>query len=332
MSDALAEEITNLARGAEIERVGPIRFRSCPVRRPLVISVVRNERRRIAEFLTHYRTIGAGHFIFIDNGSDDGTMDALANEPDVDLYRADGPFSAVAKHAWITRAVQTYGDRWYFLADADEHAVFEGVEDLESLARTTERFGRRRVRGALIDMYGDKPLARDQRGAGQLLLEAYPFFDGDGYEEHREHALTVRTGGPRRRALAFVDSAFAPQLTKYPLFRLRQGETLVSPHYIHPPISGDDPCWIGLLHFKFDGDTADRISDALVRGQYWQSSYEYRVYDEALKRVPDLSLMSPSSCRYSAPSHLVELGVIERIPRPSALQTLRAAGMRLLGP
>jgi len=331
VSDALAEEITKLASEAQIERLAPLRFGNCPVTRPVVISVVRDECRRIGEFLTHYRSIGAGHFIFIDNGSTDGTADALADEPDVDLYRADGPFNAIAKHAWITSAVQTYGDRWYLLADADEHAVFDGVEDLQAVARAAEVFGRRRVRGALIDMYGDKPLATDQRGVGQPLTEAYPFFDADGYEEHREHALTVRTGGPRRRALAFVDPSFAPQLTKYPLFRLRPGETLVSPHYIHPPISGGDPCWIGLLHFKFDGDTADRISDALVRGQYWRSSYEYRVYDEALKRMPDLSLMAPSSCRYSAPSQLVELGVIERIPRPSALQKLRAAGMRLLG-
>lgn len=320
MSDAEAGHVRRLAMEAKVTKVSPTRFRGCDVLQPLVISVVRNEEPRLADFLNHYRAIGAGHFLFIDNGSTDGTCEALADEPDVDLFETDAPFSAATKHGWITRLIQEYGDRWYLLADADEHAVFHGVADLSGVARAAEGLGRRRVRGALLDMYSDEPIAAANRVPGQPLLDAYPFFDADGYIEEREVALTTRIGGPRRRVLSPIDPTFAPQLTKYPLFRLRSGETIVSPHYIDPPMTGDDPCWIALLHFKFDADSPARIADAVERRQYWRDSYEYRVYQEAIARLPSLTFMSDQSRRYRGPAELVELGIIEEIWQPRVRQ------------
>jgi hypothetical protein len=331
MSDAGAEQIRSLASEAELTRVSSRRFDDCARLRPLVISVVRNERPRLRDFLDHYRRAGAGHFLFIDNGSTDGTRDALSGEPDVDLFETDAPFSAARKHGWITRLIEQYGDRWYLLADADEHAVFAGAPDLEAVAAAAERSGRRRVRGALLDMYSDRPIVDAARTPGQSLLEAYPFFDADGYIETREAALTTRVGGPRQRAFSTLDPSFAPQLTKYPLFRLAPEDTLVSPHYIHPPLPGEDPCWIALLHFKFDEGAPERIADAVRQGQYWRDSYEYRVYQEAITRFPGFSLMSEHSRRYRGPSDLVELGIIERVRQPGARGVLRKLSGLVLG-
>jgi hypothetical protein len=135
--------------------------------------------------------------------------------------------------------------------------------------------------------------------------------------------LTTRTGGPRRRAFCHIDPSFAPQLTKYPLFRLRPGETLVSPHYIHPPLEGDDPCWIALLHFKFDVDGTARIADAVERKQYWRDSYEYRIYHEAITRCPGQTFMAEASRRYRSPADLVALGLIEEVPHFRGWQLLK---------
>ena len=324
MSAEDAERIRRLARDAQLARLSPSRFRGTDPMRPLIVSVVRNEEPRLGDFLEHYRELGAGHFLFIDNGSDDGTRELLAGQTDVDLYAADAPFDAAAKHGWVTRLVQDYGDRWYLLADADEHAVFHGASDLRSLAHAAQRVGRRRVRGVLLDMYSDKPVAAAHRQPGQSLLDAYPFFDPDGYVEKREAALTTRTGGPRHRALSSLDPDFAPQLTKYPLFRLAPDETLVSPHYIHPPMAGEDPCWIALLHFKFDGDSPARIADAVERGQYWRGSYEYRIYQEALRRFPGFTFMADHSRRFSRTADLVELGIIDPVGKPGAMRLVAA--------
>lgn len=323
MSEAEAEYVRRLAMEAELTRVSPRRFRGCDRLRPLVISVVRNEKSRLGEFLEHYRRAGAGHFLFIDNGSTDTTAEALSGEPDVDLFETGAPFNAASKHGWITRLVRQYGDRWYLLADADEHAVFAGASDLKAVAAAAESLGRTRVRGALLDMYNDRPIVGTARELGQPLLDAYPFFDPDGYVEKREVALTTRVGGPRRRAFRAIDPSFAPQLTKYPLFRLRPRDTLVSPHYIHPPLIGEDPCWIALLHFKFDADAAERIADAVRQGQYWRDSYEYRVYQDAITRFPGFTLMDERSRRYRGPADLVELGIIEQVPKPKVPRLFR---------
>ncbi|BBF71412.1 MAG: hypothetical protein C0494_09445 [Sphingobium sp.] len=309
-----ADEIRALARSARLTRVGVSRLAADRPGQPIVICIVRNELRRLPYFLAHYRRLGAAHFLFVDNGSTDGSREFLASQADVDLFEMLDPFSAKAKHGWIMRLVEEYGDRWYMLADADEHAVFHGTKNLQSLAAAAERSGLRRVRGFLLDMYSDKPLAIDHRRSDQSFLQAYPFFDPEGYRDNRLELLTSRMGGPRQRTLSRIKPDFMPEMTKYPLFRLTADETLVSPHYVDPPLLGDDPCWIALLHFKFDGDALAHISDAIARGQYWQGSYEYRVYDEAIRRFSGFSFMYPDSRRYRGTADLVDLGLIEAVP------------------
>ena len=43
----------------------------------LVLSVVRNEMTVLPHFLTHYRGLGVGCFVMVDNLSDDGTREVL---------------------------------------------------------------------------------------------------------------------------------------------------------------------------------------------------------------------------------------------------------------
>ena len=49
----------------------------------LLISTLRNERVRLPYFLRYYRNLGVGHFLFVDNDSDDGTRELLAKQEDV---------------------------------------------------------------------------------------------------------------------------------------------------------------------------------------------------------------------------------------------------------
>src|SRR5579871_222638 len=48
----------------------------------VVLSVVRNESLRLPYLLTHYRRLGFDRFIFVDNGSTDGTTELLLQQPD----------------------------------------------------------------------------------------------------------------------------------------------------------------------------------------------------------------------------------------------------------
>ena len=46
----------------------------------LAFVTLRNERVRLPYFLEYYRRIGVGHFLIVDNGSDDGSRDLLAGQ------------------------------------------------------------------------------------------------------------------------------------------------------------------------------------------------------------------------------------------------------------
>ncbi len=52
----------------------------------LLTSTLRNERVRLPYFLRYYRDLGVDHFLMVDNGSDDGSIDYLAGQPDVSIW------------------------------------------------------------------------------------------------------------------------------------------------------------------------------------------------------------------------------------------------------
>jgi hypothetical protein len=153
------------------------------------------------------------------------------------------------------------------------------------------------------------------RGPREAMLDAFPLFDATGYHELRLKELTSRQGGPRARAFENIAPAFRPELTKYPLFWPGSDGCMTSPHYNWPRAKGrEDVCRFGILHFKFDGDSLSRVSNAAASGRYWRSSFEYRVYRDALRAKPGLAFDAPVSRRYIGPECLAVEGLIEAAP------------------
>ncbi|MEM9127983.1 MAG: glycosyltransferase family 2 protein, partial [Pseudomonadota bacterium] len=58
----------------------------------LLVCTVWNEQPRLAYFLKYYRNLGIRHFLFIDNGSDDGTGAYLERQSDVSLWRTEASY------------------------------------------------------------------------------------------------------------------------------------------------------------------------------------------------------------------------------------------------
>lgn len=52
----------------------------------LLFSTLRNEKICLPFFLRYYRDLGVNHFLFVDNGSDDGGREYLAQQPDVSVW------------------------------------------------------------------------------------------------------------------------------------------------------------------------------------------------------------------------------------------------------
>lgn len=147
----------------------------------LACSVFRNEAPRLPAFLAHYRRLGVSAFFMVDNGSSDGGPAFLADQPDVVLWRSGLPFhQANFGSAWFELLLRRFGrKRWWVMADADEHLVYAGSEQmgLPELCRRMEAAGRRALPGLLLDMYGPGPVAETLCPPGVDPLEVCPHFD-----------------------------------------------------------------------------------------------------------------------------------------------------------
>lgn len=322
--------------------VGRRTMRPLPHRaNPIVISVLKDENIRLPDFLQHYRSAGVERFALIDNGSTDGSFEYLATQPDVDLFRRVGKFHWIPKQGWINRLIADYGyDRWYIYADIDELIVFDGLGSRAFLdiTRHAERSGLRRVRGFLIDMYAQGPLLESRYARGGSIIEAYPFFDLEGYEERKFKEIISVKGGPRMRVFGKFAEELKPELTKYPLFMLYPDEAMVNPHHIWPlDHNFQSSRLLGILHFKFLPDLADRIRKAIAAKCYWNDSAEYKSYLKAVEADAKLSMFGARSGRYETTNDLIEAGLIEPIAwaEPISLSyaaraSLRRARARLL--
>ena len=102
----MSVRMTEAAPGLESLKVAPL-----PAGMGVVIAGVRDEMVHLPHFLRHHRASGARRFAFIDNGSVDGTLAYLLEQPDCDVYRHVGDYllsasSAVWRNLLLDRYVQ----------------------------------------------------------------------------------------------------------------------------------------------------------------------------------------------------------------------------------
>jgi hypothetical protein len=96
----------------------------------LVICVVRNGDLYINSFLDHYRSLGVVHFVFLDNGSTDRTLEMLCTEEDVTLFGTDVPYRKYENAMKVYLAQRFSHGRWNLCADIDELFDYPFYESL----------------------------------------------------------------------------------------------------------------------------------------------------------------------------------------------------------
>jgi hypothetical protein len=119
--------LQSLVRGWEKMARGNIRLVAITPVKPLVAGDLallvpsRNERRFIDPFLRHYRQLGITRFIWIDDRSTDGSVEALKEQRDVDLYVSNARYKEARRgRLWRHMLVDLYGqNRWYLSVDVD---------------------------------------------------------------------------------------------------------------------------------------------------------------------------------------------------------------------
>lgn len=249
-----------------------------------VVSVVRNEMFMLPHFLAHYRKLGVESFLIADNCSDDGTLEYLAEQPDVALFCADTQFRTAAQGSdWkVALMAQMRMNRWSLVADSDELLLYPGYQSL-SLADflAQERFaGADAFRIFMLDMYPDGALSEVDFTSGDPFSEA-GFVDretllGETLGRGTFSNRSTVTSGLRHRLLAgsrpdlFVSEKAA--LLRYrPWMRVS-----VSLHYASEVTYADQDLIFG--HFKYNAEFRAKAQREILRGQYFNDGEEYRKY------------------------------------------------------
>lgn len=287
-----------------------------------MFACLRNEMLRLPYFLKHYRRLGVDQFLLVDNGSDDGTVEFLLDQPDVSLWQANASYKAGRFGMdWITALQWKHGaDHWCVTADIDELLIYPDWENrtLHHLTDMLESDGLKAMGALMLDMYPKGPVGNHVYHPGDDPTTLLSWFDAYGYWaqlQPRMGNLWVQ-GGARARCFFAGAPERAPTLNKIPLIYWQRPYVYVnSTHNVLPPgvnkvydaPGRQKPNGI-LLHTKFLPDAPQRARQEQGRGEHFANAELYKDYYASLGENPDL--WCAESEHYQGWQQLVSLGLL----------------------
>lgn len=298
----------------------------------LLVGCLRNEMLRLPWFLEHYRRLGVDRFLLVDNDSDDGSREFLLSQKDVTVFYTAGSYAeSECGIAWQNTLLAEYAiGHWTFIVDIDELFIFPGYEHapLADFLKYVELHGASAVVAPMLDMYSDGPIAELDYQSGQDLIEACPFFDGEGYQlggpKSEAHGLIVR-GGPRHRLFwQSRNREFpSPILKKTPLVPWSEASELIASTHTLKGCTWAEVSGL-LLHFKFLQDFAESAYEESRRSEHFAGARQYRAYDDVLADEAELTAHYNGSVRFQDSAHLCRLGFM-RVPDGYSVPVNRSA-------
>ncbi len=268
----------------------------------LLFCTTRNERIRLPYFLRYYRQLGVGHFLFVDNGSDDGTEEYLRAQRDVSLWSTGASYRKARFGAdWMNWLLRRYGTgHWCLTVDTDEFLIYPfcDTRPLEALTDWLDAGGVRSFSAMILDMYPKGPIGEVPYAEGTDPFDIAGWFDAGNYSYKRSAYLDDIwiQGGPRARTFFGDNPRGAPALNKIPLVKWQKTYTYVSSTHMLLPRglnlvydqSGGEKASGCLLHAKFIDTFASKAEEEILRGEHYGSGRQYRAYADAMREHPEL--------------------------------------------
>ena len=258
----------------------------------LLFCTLRDELVRLPYFFEYYRKLGIDHFLMVDNGSQDGTREFLADQPDTSVWLAKGLYRKSRFGVdWLNFLQSKYAHgHWSLVVDPDEFLVFPYC-DSRPLCALTDWLDTGEIRSfsaMLLDMYPKGALEKFHYRSGQNPFEIAKWFDSGNYtiEKNPLYGNLWIQGGPRAR-IHFADAPRqAPALNKVPLVKWNKSYVYVSSTHLILPrglnrvyesAGGEKPSGM-LLNAKFLNTLSDKANEELRRNQHYADGREYQRY------------------------------------------------------
>ncbi|WP_293574081.1 glycosyltransferase family 2 protein [Phaeobacter sp.] len=268
----------------------------------LLVATMRNEQIRLPYFLDYYRALGVNHFLFVDNGSVDGTVDYLRGMADVSIWHTLSSYRRASFGIdWMNHLKRRYAHgHWVLVVDPDELFVYPFCDSrpLRALTDWLDGSGIRSFSAMLLDVYPKGPVNAVPYQAGQDPLEIAHWFDSGNYSIKRNPVygnLWIQ-GGPRARTFFANQPQKAPALNKIPLVKWDRRYSFVSSTHALLPrglnqvyeTNGGEKASGVLLHTKFLHTFTEKAEEELQRKQHYAQSAEYRAYAKSGAQPLDL--------------------------------------------
>jgi len=290
----------------------------------VVVCLVRDGRPYVKSFVEHYLSLGAKRLFFLDNGSTDGTVEALKSYDKVTVLQTTLPYRQYEfslKQYLIARFAT---GRWCLCADIDElfDYPYSDVVSLSSFLSYLNSNSYTAVAAQMLDMFPEEPLSGSREGKLQdePLKERHRFYDVSNigrksFKELRRRfpsnvlesdEIEAFRGGVRETVFG-VNS----DLTKFPLVFLdgRIKPMDDSSHWVDNARIADVTCV--LFHYKFlDVYFHEQAVQAVREEQYHNASHVYRKYLRILEGNPTLQVKQESAREIESVNDLVENGFL----------------------
>ena len=291
----------------------------------LAFTTLRDEITRLPWFLHHYRSLGVDHFLIVDNGSEDGSVAYLADQPDVSLWQTRNSYRESRYGLdWLTWLQMRYGhNHWTLMVDADELLIYPDHEtrSLHDLTHWLDTRCRKAFGALMLDLYPKDELGTQVYDAETDPTKVVGWFDAGPYRSQRQSPLGNLwvQGGARERMFFAANHRRSPTLNKIPLVRWSRRYAYVNSCHSALPRQlnrdydgpgGTSPSGV-LLHTKFLPEVIGKSQVEKERRQHFHDPDQFTEYYDTIIERP--VMWTPDSKHFTGWKCLQQLGLMGAI-------------------